>query len=360
MTNVQKPARYPAVGARNLYLCDAAPENRRLSVRLWYPAVYAPGCPPAPVFGDGETAAILGKLQGISGGEKLSSLYGEALWEAPAESGSFPLLIFSHGYSLFNTQNTIQCEALAGQGYIVAGIAHTGDCVEAVFPDETMRLSPVRYQQSQEEGVKIVQLYGEDLYAAGAGRLKQWFAGSVQNSYCDTWRGDVSFTLDQLEGMGKEGWPLQARIDWERVGIFGMSYGGSTAFYTPHFDQRLKACVDLDGALFGGQAEMPALDIPAMLCGQRADILRDCGLPADSKAVCIQFPDAEHGDFTNLPLWCQRSGIGIIANTGGVDNENMQQALTALLIDFFDTHLRGETSRLDAIASAFSREMQVL
>lgn len=349
-----------AVGARNIELCDGA-RNRRLSVRLWYPAPAGTQGEPAPVFHDSETPALLGQAQGFSQSEKLIGLHGQAVWQAPAEQGTFPLLLFSHGYSLFNTQNTIQCEAMAGQGYVIAAIAHTGDCIEASFHDTTLRLNPVRYRQSLNESEIFMRRYGTaDIYSVGASRLKEWFAGSLQNRYCDTWRDDVIFMLDELHRMDRPGWFLSGRIDFSLTGIFGMSFGGSTSFYTPHFDSRFKACVNLDGALFGGQTNMPPLSIPALLCGQRADLLRDSGLPAHSGAVCIVFPQAEHGDFTNLPLWAESLGIPLSGGTGAVNKPRMQRCLTALLIDFFETHVRGQRSEFSDIAAAFSQEMHTV
>lgn len=350
-----------AVGARNIELCDGARGGRRLSVRLWYPAPADARGEPAPVFHDPGTPAVLGQTQGFSQSERLNGLHGQAVWQAPAQQGVFPLLLFSHGYSLFNTQNTIQCEALAGQGYVIAAAAHTGDCIEAAFSDATLRLNPDRYRQSLAESEVFLRRYGTaDIYSVGADCLKEWFAGSIQNRYCDTWRDDVIFVLDGLHRLDQSGWFLTGCVDFSRTGIFGMSFGGSTAFYTPHFDSRFKACVNLDGALFGGQAGLPPLPIPALLCGQRADLLRDSGLPPHSRTACILFPCAEHGDFTNLPLWAEMRGVPITGSTGPVDNSRMQRCLTALLIDFFDTHLRGKGSALDDIAIVFSREMRIL
>lgn len=53
-----------------------------------------------------------------------------------ASDEKFPLLIFSHGMTLYNRQNTFQLEELASHGYVIAAINYTKDSALTMFEDQ--------------------------------------------------------------------------------------------------------------------------------------------------------------------------------------------------------------------------------
>lgn len=354
--NLFLPARFEAGYFDTLVSREERGRARVLPVRIWYPAQSA-GTQAMPVLADGATAACLAEWQGVPALIGLREKRIETCTHnAPPAEGRFPLLLFSHGYTLFATQNAMQCEALARQGYIVAAISHTGDCIEAVLPERTERLDPARMNAVMEEGQKILARFG-DIYNADIDSIRQYCAESINGRYCPVWKDDAVSVIDALS---QSSFVLAQRVEKDKIGYFGMSFGGCSAFYTPHFESRIKAAVNLDGALFGGQREMKPVDIPLLLCGQRADLLRDSGINPAQKLTCILFEDALHGDFTNLPLWMERLRAGDSPLTGKVNKPRMQEALTLLLIDFFDRHLKGEESRLCKIAGSYADVMRAL
>ena len=133
--------------------------------------------------------------------------------------------------------------------------------------------------------------------------MRQYCERSCNGKYCPLWKDDAASVIDALS---RDGSVLDGQLDLEKIGYFGMSFGGCSAFYTPHFDSRVKAAVNLDGVLCGGQRSLEPVDIPLMLCGQRTDMLRDSGVNPAQKLTCILFEDALHSDFTNLPLWMEQ------------------------------------------------------
>ena len=57
--------------------------------------------------------------------QKPFELQGDAYRDAPAlESGSFPLILLSHGFTGYRTQMFYLGEHLASHGYVVVGIDH--------------------------------------------------------------------------------------------------------------------------------------------------------------------------------------------------------------------------------------------
>jgi predicted dienelactone hydrolase len=86
--------------------------ERALVLEVWYPAQIAETATPA-------TYKNVTRLQ------KPFELQGTAYRDAPAlQSGSFPLILLSHGFTGYRTQMFYLGEHLASHGYVVVGIDH--------------------------------------------------------------------------------------------------------------------------------------------------------------------------------------------------------------------------------------------
>lgn len=125
-----------AVGHVTLTLTDAARGNRQLTTEAWYPA---------REHGPDRTRYEL--LPGISFESPI------ATEGAAASSGSFPLVVWSHGRTGLRHNYTMLCEALSERGYVVVSADHPGDTLfdwltGANVDDETnerQRLGDVSY-----------------------------------------------------------------------------------------------------------------------------------------------------------------------------------------------------------------------
>lgn len=76
--------------------------------------------------------------------------------------------------------------------------------------------------------------------------------GAVLNQLLTVWVGDVRFVMDQLAVLnGSASDRFSGRLDLQRIGVFGHSFGGATALEECHLDSRCKAALDIDGSPFG-------------------------------------------------------------------------------------------------------------
>ena len=140
--------------------------DRPLTIELWYPAVE--GTVPRGTY-----TAIL------RDGQTEVTLSGRAVRDAaPVESGSFPLVILSHGYPGNRYLMSHLGENLASKGYVVASIDHT----DSTYSDQAA--------------------FGSTLYNRPL---------------------DQAFVLDSLAASDD---PVTGLIDDENVGIIGYSMGG--------------------------------------------------------------------------------------------------------------------------------------
>jgi pimeloyl-ACP methyl ester carboxylesterase len=140
-----------------------------------------------------------------------------------------PILIFSPGGGMVREVYSAQLEELASHGYTVAAISHTYDAIVAVFPD----------------GHSIV-------YNSQRWPKPPSFEGESNLNQLEWHADDIRFVLDKLSAPSDSTLsplPFAGRLDLTRVGAFGHSFGGITAAHACQKDQRIKACLNQDGAV---------------------------------------------------------------------------------------------------------------
>jgi dienelactone hydrolase len=142
-----------------------------------------------------------------------------------SDKNNFPILIFSHGMTGFRNQNTFQIEKLVSHGYVVVGIDHVYDAAATVFPNgEEVLLEPNNL--SGFEGL---------------------------DQHMEIWTEDVSFVLDTLEEWNSDKGMdfLSGKLNMDKIGMFGHSYGGAAAAQMLLKDVRIKVALNMDGVLYG-------------------------------------------------------------------------------------------------------------
>ncbi|MFH1737862.1 MAG: hypothetical protein ABIH23_02555 [bacterium] len=208
---------------------DDPNDKRELMVQIWYPADVPESQSPGLVCPDFEAVRSFFEA-GLPVGSRfwdcMEAFLGNAVWDAPVLNKGllYPVLIFSHGSTAFRWQNVSLFEELASHGYVIASIDHTYSAIAVHFPD------------------------GRVIPSRGAGQL----AVLVQ---------DVRFVLDQLGAMdwGHDFDSLNEVLDFERVGVFGMSHGGTVTTLTMQDDARFKAGVVLDMSLGASKLDQPVM-----------------------------------------------------------------------------------------------------
>ena len=164
-------------------------------------------------------------------------IYSHAVERAPVAKtpAKLPLVVFSHGVGGTSFGYTWLIENLVSHGYIVAAIEHTGTAVTVWFPDGRLvpfREAPVLANSSPSDQMRQ--------------RMQMISAGIAEGA------DDVRFVLDRITELNKTGaeqFPLKGRIDLSRFAAMGHSAGAEFAARACQLDDRLKACIDLDGAM---------------------------------------------------------------------------------------------------------------
>ncbi len=247
MFRLPKPTGPYLVGTRILHLVDnqrlesvsGGPQKaRELMIQVWYPA--APSRQPYASYRTRAETTLLSSYQSV--------LATHSRWNAPvAPAGStFPVILFNPAWTGRRTQNTFLVEDLASHGYVVVGIDHTGNSSPIAFPDGHVETTV--YIPQMDFATNSL----EEIEAEGEREANRQTADDI-------------FVLDQLEKMNADpAGPFYHRLDTERVGALGHSFGGSVAAQASLDDSRIRSALDLDGSLWG-QVQREGLPKPFMM-----------------------------------------------------------------------------------------------
>jgi len=179
---------------------------------------------------------------------------------APIADGLFPLVTFSHGHAMWQSQSTSLMEELASQGMVVASIAHSHQTIFAAENDDTMVSFEKIVSLIKEKEIDTVKS-NEYESRTNAAKSKSEMDSIIRdnisndesaNEFVDIWSADISSTVDMLvtENSKSESFFYQ-KLNTSKIGASGMSFGGAAAVETTLNDPRIKAALNMDGMQFG-------------------------------------------------------------------------------------------------------------
>jgi predicted dienelactone hydrolase len=370
MQATSQPAGLPAptgrhrVGRASFELVDpdradiysSNPQDRReLVVWTWYPAAPAP---------DAERAAYLPEPWAPAGqlfGLDAAGLLSHAVADAPLadERSSYPVLVQSQsGFPPLLLAAT--AEELASHGYVVVGVNHTYETTVTVFADGRV----VAVNPDAQAGVLGPQT------APYQERFRQ------RAAVCDYKAADLAAVADQLERLPADvAGLLGGRLDLDRLGGFGHSFGGNAALQWCRDDRRCRAAANLDGALWTevGRAglDRPVLQLLAehpefALSGAEAVAVgaaTDAAAYDTEKSITfdgwrtvhrharpgytMQVQGATHVSFMDVGFLPLPAGgpVKAMLATASIDPRRMWRVTCDVLLAFFGTHLQQEPAR---------------
>jgi predicted dienelactone hydrolase len=233
---------------------------RELMVAVSYPADVLAGSTPAPY----EPRAEVYRSHDLFDDEDLEVVAAtsrHAVSDAPVAAGPkrYPILVLSTGNGEMAFMYTALAEELASHGFVIAVLSHPG-VASVAYPDGRVLRRYPRLYNPKPEGWD--SLLSDDSPLA----LRRAIYDGYYREARAYLAADVSFVIDQLAALdaGASEALFQGRIDLERVGTIGHSYGGNVAVEACARDPRVKACTVLDGGAFGPIRD-EGLERPLML-----------------------------------------------------------------------------------------------
>lgn len=248
----------------------------------------------------------------------------------PIASGSFPVVIFSHGWQGVRTIALNQVEHLVSNGYIVIAPDHTYLAAATVLADgEVAYDDPAALPNAEDVAADAYAQATMDLVATQA--------------------GDVVTILNELVA-GEDGAfaGIAGSADLGRIGIYGHSSGGGAAVKTCLEDERCSAVLGmdpwvepLDEADLRINITKPAL---YMRSGEWLDtpndgLLQGIAGRGESVTYMVDIPGASHNDFVMTPLLTPASSqLGL---TGDIPGGRIITIVDNYVLGFFDVFLLG-------------------
>ena len=254
--------------------------------------------------------------------------------EAPVAGSAapFPVLVFSHAYWLESaTSHTYLMEELASRGYVVASLSHPYESLATVFPDGRIVALDLDNPRLDAER-RFAQL------AAITRERSPLMEASLQ-----LWAADTHCLLDEVERRNAAaGEGLAGRLDVNRIGVFGVGFGGSVAGQVCRAERRCAAGINIDGLQVPlGDVAEHALERPFMFVtseehrGVNALIVEQ----ARQAAYQITLDGARPLDLTGAAMWFPL--LAELTDFEGGSAYQIQRSLNAYCLAFFDRHLRG-------------------
>ena len=251
------------------------------------------------------------------------------------EQPSYPVALMRAGAGALTTDFTTLAEDLASHGYVVVGFDAPYRTGVVVLPDGGV----VKRPSSNDP---------EDLPAGQADRLI--------NKLLGMWVDDAKFVVDQLQQLNASdsSGRFIGRLDLQRLGMFGHSFGGAQALQFCHDDSRCKAGIDLDGAPYGTVVQ-DSLKQPFLFLV--SDHSREMSNPASGRIVAnfhsiydrlpngrefLVIRGANHFSFSDQMLLKSQYIIRLLRGLGFGRLEGRRGlAITAEYVHtFFDVHLK--------------------
>jgi hypothetical protein len=320
--------------------------KREVVAWIWYPSAAATSAAPAeylPAAWRSALAKYSGVLMSQFMTRDLSMVraHSTADPDVSPEQRFYPVVIMRAGGGALTTDFTTLAEDLASHGYIVAGFDAPYRTIVVVLPDNRVVTRPPTNDP-------------ENLQPDQANRL---ISGLLP-----MWTSDTKFVVSRLERLNAAdpSGKFTGRLDMQRLGMFGHSFGGAQALQFCHDDSRCKAGIDIDGAPFGSVVQ-EGLKQPFMF------ILSDHGresadpasrqIHANFQSIYDRLPNgrlfmtirgANHFSFSDQMLLKSHYVIGLlhILGVSGLEGRRGLAITSEYVHTFFDVYLKGAPATL--------------
>jgi predicted dienelactone hydrolase len=263
------------------------------------------------------------------------------------EQSNYPVLIMRAGGTALTTDYTTLAEDLASHGYIVVGFDAPYRTFTVVFPDGRVVNRPPSNNP-------------ENLSPADQARLV--------SRLLPMWSSDTKFVVDQLERLNtaSPSGKFTGRLDLNRLGMFGHSFGGATTLQFCHDDQRCKAGIDIDGDPFGSVLQDAPHQPFFFLLSDHGDLSAPDTREVFSKIrsvydrlppgkLLLMVRGANHFSFSDQILLKSGYVVGPMQLLRhGPDARRGLAITTAYVHTFFDVYLKGESpERLEELRRTY-------
>jgi dienelactone hydrolase len=330
-----------------------AGDMRDIVLTIYYPANVAPGDKPSP-YVQGKLAEVMARMAGIP--RILLNTFHSQCYDGAAAASSndpFPVLLFSQGFAGQLPWYSALLEEVASHGYVIICISHPYTDLYSVYPD-----GRVVYMNGPGGGDLQYADTHPELFPD-----RKTYDAAVE-TILKVWTDDTIFILDRLKDMNARHDILAGKLDLASVGIFGHSFGGSTAIDAMHRNSSIKAGINLEGAILGN-AVTQGIEKPLLIIETPTMAPRDLAFSGNLQKILAMsehsyimvIKGAGHISFMpDVAFLKMKYGPLVRQDVGAMDPERSFDIIASSIVQFFDQELKGIPAALfeEANVSVFS------
>ena len=344
LNDLPKPDGKYTVGTKLFYWEDSSRDEiftkdiidtRKIVVQIWYPAIQ-PSDSLYPYMDNPELRLnALSKQIGVPNFlmQHVKDIKGNSYLNAkPVENKKFPIILFSHGLGGTKTQNSINIEALVSNGYIVVAPDHTYDASVTIFENGDI--------YDFKSGLPVAELEGQT--------ITEKVFWDTRLPQINTRANDIKFIINKLQTMKNN--EIYDNINFNKIGVFGHSFGGATSVLSSWNDTRISACLNLDGWFEPIVDDIinNGLKIPFCYIGQESwgpksknySKLNTFFDNCQNDAYIIKVKQTKHFDYSDLP-YISSLGKKLKIN-GKASNKDFIPDLNKVILGFFNEYLKND------------------
>ena len=279
------------------------------------------------------------------------------------DSGSYPLIVFSHGAFGYYQSNFSTYEELVSHGYVVVSLDHPH---HAFFTEDTKGNTIIVDSKFMNDAMNVgsENVSIEEIYNVTKDWMKlrtddeNFVLDTIEQAKESLALGDAWHADDQTEVI-----KVLSMTDTDKIGLMGHSLGGATSVNVGRQRDDIDTVVVLDGTMFGeiigvenGKYvyEKEAYPVPVLDFTKEKDyndreqFKKDNGYAYINEYVIENakdgkvsvFANAGHMDFTDLPLISPV--LASMLGKGEVDSEEFVTQMNAIILNWFDYYLKNE------------------
>ena len=346
--------------------------KRELSVCIWYPAdpnhnaraEYLPK--PVRVALRNRANPVIGFLARLLTVDQ-ANVTSHAL-ERPdlsSRESTFPIILMKPGYGGLILQYSALAEDLASHGYVVVG-------------SDSPHTTPVVVYQDGRIAIQSRSGHPSEGAPGNKSRLAPGQPNDLALPVLKVWADDERFVVNRLQQLNKEvpSNMFSHRLNMTCIGALGHSFGGAASLQFCKDDERCKAAMDIDGAIWGDIAlgglrkpalflfsDRPILKSPVGSLNPDARALVDTigrirsELPNKPNRVILQ--GSKHYNFADSALLSEPRAARFLGTVGPIDRRRALEITRKYVRAFFDTYLKGKPSPLVQGASELYPEVLI-
>ncbi|MDR1272117.1 MAG: hypothetical protein LBK04_03895 [Clostridiales Family XIII bacterium] len=354
------------VGRTQMDFRYIAPDNseREVTAFFFYPVDSIEGRP-ASIYAFPEFHALRDELMAKIGSppEKIfDDGFSTGCYDDPplsAKEKAFPVLIYNHGAGTFPQQGTLFCRDLASAGYIAVSIGHPGSGIQKLTDGRIVALTEEFMGDLAEYGKEAAalimanpQIITEKQDREKAIEISRSLTAAPEATrfarYAELQSEDVRYIADRLDRMNAGDIPsmFTGRLQLEiGLGVFGHSFGGTTAAITCRDDERFVCGVNLDGNMLGcldSDLGKPFMHLCTALAWNTNAFL----LESNSGGNCFVIIDgANHYEFSDCLFTARKEAL-----SGSRDPMEIRDIIITYTKAFFGKYLLKDGTDIESFA----------